>query len=88
MHFLILTKENCSYCIKTKKLLNDNKHSYLELDFSKDTDIEFFKEMGETSFPIIYQYRKDNTSFNRIGGYNELEVYLARYNYENEEEIF
>ena len=79
--FTIYTIENCNYCTATKKLLDQRKIRYIEkshLDLLLSGE-----EPNGMSFPRIYK----NMSI-YIGGYEELEKYLApEYDFDKLKEI-
>jgi glutaredoxin len=75
--YTIYTKNNCSFCVKAKKLLDDKniKYSLIECDdLLKDRD-KFFKLISkytnQKTFPIIFYDGKI------IGGYTDLRKYLS-----------
>jgi len=72
MNVIIYTKDNCSYCVNAKLLLNSKGMSYTELklgeDFTRETLLDMFPEAR--TFPVIVM-----EGFN-IGGYQQLKEKL------------
>lgn len=77
----ILTKTNCSYCDKVKKLLEDIHQSYstiscdqyLKNEITKTNFLKFIKSKigyDYKYFPMVFH----NQRF--IGGFNETQIYL------------
>lgn len=72
MNVILYTKDNCSYCVNAKLLLNSKGLSYTEYklgeDFTRETLLEMFPEAR--TFPVIVV-----DGFN-IGGYVQLKEKL------------
>lgn len=66
---LIVTKPKCPFCRDAKKMLDDNKVSYRELDCEKERElVEAIKqEKKHNTFPMIFV----NSEF--VGGFQQLE---------------
>lgn len=66
--YILYTKPNCSYCNKTKELLEHNKLSYKEYHIGSDIDIDEVRKLFPTAklAPVIVLDNK------YIGGYTEL----------------
>lgn len=76
--YTIYTKYDCSYCLKAKKLLDDDKFTYTTIycdDILSNNRIEFLNFMSQyteqKTFPFIFY----NGTF--IGGYTELLEHLT-----------
>jgi glutaredoxin len=71
--YTIYTKENCSWCVKAKELMNHLGLKYTELKLGTDYTREELRELiGEhlpLTVPQIFVYNK------RIGGYEEFAEY-------------
>lgn len=64
---VILTRPNCIYCEKAKKLIEEHGDSFVEFDVTKDTVFRaFLKVQGITTVPQIYSEGE------HIGGYTDL----------------
>lgn len=72
MHVIIYTKDDCQYCYKAKKLLQESGLEYDEIKVGEDVPSEVYRTMfeGHTTVPAIII----NEAF--IGGYTELREYL------------
>ena len=75
MSYLMISKDNCPYCVKAKKLLKTHEIPVTELnvpeDLTRDEFRHMFTEMDEPlTVPKIYDGSK------LIGGYTELVQYL------------
>ena len=72
MKALIYTKQNCSYCVKAKNLLNIKQVEFTEVEIGKDMLREDFISMfpEQKSVPLIF------IDDNRIGGYDDLRKYF------------
>ena len=68
--FTIYSKDNCSYCIKTRKLLDEKNINYTLIKPSLKMVNELKEETGHTTFPFIF---KDK---NFLGGYSQLLDYF------------
>lgn len=66
----IYSKDNCSFCIKAKNILNSMKLSYRDYVVERDVSREYILEKfpNARSYPIVVV----NGEF--IGGYLELEM--------------
>jgi glutaredoxin len=78
--FIVYSKDGCTYCERSKTLLELNGRSYQELKLDRDLDreslleaIQFFGH-GRTMPMIIREDEHGNKE--RIGGYEELSNYL------------
>lgn len=76
--YTIYSKQDCTFCIKAKKLLDDDKHTYTTIycdDILLNKRIEFLNFMAQytsqKTFPFIFY----NETF--IGGYQELLEHLT-----------
>ncbi|NIH77331.1 glutaredoxin [Ochrobactrum sp. P20RRXII] len=69
--FHILTRENCVYCSRAKRLLKARGIEFEEENHVTEEEIERFKAAGHRTFPRIF---KDGEL---IGGYTELEALLS-----------
>lgn len=72
--YKMYTKDNCPWCVKAKRLLNDCGIQYEELKLGIDYEREDLKALLPDSLPLtvpqIFVYDK------RIGGYEDLAEYL------------
>jgi glutaredoxin len=72
--YKIYTKDNCSWCVKAKQLMNDVGVKYQELKLGIDYTREELKALLPENLPLtapqIFIYNK------RIGGYEDLAEYL------------
>lgn len=68
--FLVYTKDNCSYCDKTKTLLDTQKYNFQQVHNETEQIQEFKNKFNHKTFPFIFH--KD--SF--IGGYSDLLCYI------------
>jgi glutaredoxin len=76
--YTIYTKQDCSFCLKAKRLLDDDKYTYTTIhcdELLSKNRIEFLTFMSnytdQKSFPFIFH----NGEF--IGGYTELLHHLT-----------
>jgi glutathione-dependent peroxiredoxin len=73
MNITIYSKDNCSWCVKAKELMNNLGLKYTELKLGTDYTREELRELiGEhlpLTVPQIFVYNK------RIGGYEEFAEY-------------
>lgn len=75
-HFVIYTKDGCSYCDKAFKLLEKYGESYTEVNVSKqDTALDLLKEAGFKTVPQVFSILDGNVE--HIGGFDELEGFLT-----------
>jgi glutaredoxin len=68
----IYTKDDCSFCVKTKDLLKREKLSFEEILIGRDIDREVFK----THFPQIKTVPAIFIDGKFIGGYTQLVEHL------------
>lgn len=80
----IYSKTGCNYCVKVKKILEENNHNFITIDCdkfiseNKDEFLLFIKNViGKeyNFFPMVFH---DNTF---IGGYDETLKYLTSLQY-------
>lgn len=70
--YLIITQSKCSYCDKAKKLMDQNRIGYLDIDIDQATWLkEILKRSEFKTVPIIFGYSNE-----LIGGYEELKEHL------------
>lgn len=70
--FIIFGRNDCSYCVKAKQLLDSENYGYFEWNISENVFAkEFLKQSGFTTVPQIYHNGR------YIGGYEALENYLG-----------
>lgn len=67
----IMTRNNCVYCDRAKRLLKARGFEFTTEHFETDEDLERFVAMGHRSFPRIFKNGE------LIGGYQELEASLV-----------
>lgn len=76
--YKIYTKDNCSWCIKAKKLLDDVGAKYkvynLGIDYNKEDLRELLGPDLPLTVPQVFVYNK------RIGGYEDLMEYMEMHN--------
>lgn len=76
MIFILYGLPNCSYCLKAKELLNDMGIIYEYKEIKQENKTKFLDEMSsktnnQRTFPLVFHRG------NFIGGYTELDEYLA-----------
>lgn len=76
MIFILYGIPNCSYCVKSKQLLDDMKlvYKYNEIaveEKSKFLDTMASKTNNQRTFPLVFHQDKF------IGGFSELDDYVA-----------
>jgi glutaredoxin 3 len=76
--FILYGINNCSYCTKSKQLLDDMGIYYEYFEIKAEEKSIFLNNMAnetnnQRTFPLIFH----NSTF--IGGFSELEEYLAFY---------
>lgn len=74
--FILYGLSDCSFCLKAKELLNDMAIIYEYYEIKQENKTKFLDEMSESTnnqrtFPLIFHRNEF------IGGYTELEDYLA-----------
>jgi glutaredoxin len=70
---VILTAPRCSWCEKAKKLLDELKYQYVELDITEDPGLlKFLNGLGLRTVPQVFNRHV------RIGGYAELAQMYGR----------
>jgi len=74
--FILYGVSNCSYCLKSKQLLDDMSMIYKYHEVKQEEKTEFLdtisdKSNNQRTFPLVFH--RDEF----IGGYTELENYLA-----------
>lgn len=73
MEVTIYTKDNCSWCVKAKELMNKIGMKYTEkklgVDFTREDLRELIGENLPLTVPQVFIYNK------RIGGYEDLVEY-------------
>ena len=76
--YKIYTKDNCDWCIKAKKLLDDVGVKYILFNLGKDYTKEELQELIGPDLPLtvpqVFVYDK------RIGGYDDLADYMEMHN--------
>lgn len=76
--YRIYTKDNCPWCIKAKKLLDDVGVKYTVLNLGIDYTKEELRELIGSNLPLtvpqVFVYDK------RIGGYEDLADYMEMHN--------
>ncbi len=79
--FTAYCKSNCSYCVKVKQLLSDNKIFYVEINCDdylvedKEAFLSFIKNVtgiDHRTFPMVF------TDGKFIGGFTDTEVYVCK----------
>jgi glutaredoxin len=70
MAYLIMTRPGCSYCVKAKTLLKNNKLPFAITDHDTPEKVETFKAAGYKTFPQVFH---DGVL---VGGYDQLVEYL------------
>ena len=76
---IIYSRDNCNYCTKAKKLLNDNNIEYNEINISTlgdDQWTEIKKTLQEKNKIEIKTVPQIILNGNYIGGYNQLQSHL------------
>lgn len=73
MKFVILTRPDCIWCVKAKKLMQSIGAEYLEENYDTEERRQYFKENIATTFPQIYT---DNGE--HIGGYMDFEAWVMQ----------
>ena len=73
--FILYGIPNCPFCLKAKKLLDDMEILYKYYEIKIENKSDFLNDMSDKTknqrtYPLIFH---DNF----IGGFNELEDYLA-----------
>jgi glutaredoxin 3 len=64
MNIVILSKDDCAFCVKVKKLLSDFGYSFTEFEKGESTDVDqFFSDAGFTTYPQVFSGGK------LLGGY-------------------
>lgn len=66
---LVITQDECSYCILAKRLLTMINRDYVELNVPRDISKEEFKSMFADEPKTVPKIYFDNEL---IGGYNDL----------------
>jgi glutaredoxin 3 len=79
MHIEIYTKNQCSYCFRAKKLLENMKIQYAE----NKLGVDFTSEMLKQKYPTATTYPVIVVDSFFIGGYNELNILLEEQSYDN-----
>ena len=70
--YIIHTKPGCTFCLKSKRLLEEKKLTYKTVDHDTPEDWkEFLSKVEEKSYPQIYLGEK------KIGGFKELVEHLC-----------
>lgn len=74
MDIIIYSKVGCIFCIKTKKLLEENQLRYkqIELSNNKALHLKLAKQTGQTTVPYIFI----NNEF--IGGFQDLQNLIKK----------
>lgn len=76
--YKVYTKDNCPWCIKAKRLLDDLGVKYQELNLGVDYTKEELRELIGPNLPLtvpqVFVYNK------RIGGYEDLAEYVEMHN--------
>ena len=74
MNVTIYTKDNCSWCVKAKELMNNLGVRYEEkklgVDYTRDDLKELLPDTLPLTVPQVFVYNK------RIGGYEDLVDYI------------
>lgn len=81
VHFLVLSKDNCPFCVNAKELIEKRGDKYVEININGDvpswkTLIQWHTGHQAVTVPQIYRI----DTFERIvpiGGYAELEKYYV-----------
>lgn len=72
--YKIYTKDNCSWCVKAKQLMNQYSIQYDELKLDRDYTKDDLRKLVPQNLPLtvpqIFVYN------NRIGGYEDFAEYL------------
>lgn len=73
MKFVVYSKDNCSYCLRAKALLQAKGYEFEEIKLGKDIIREEFIAMypHQRTLPLVLCDDK------RVGGYTELVGFLA-----------
>lgn len=75
--FIVYSKDNCPYCEKAIRLLQDKSLSYIVLKYKQDFDIELMDMYQWSTFPKILSYDENDRKF-EVGGYDNLVQYLNK----------
>ena len=75
MGYTIYTKDNCPWCVRAKKLLNDHKIDYEELHIPRDLSREEFYVIVESN-DTTKTVPKVFCDGNLIGGYEDLAEWI------------
>ena len=75
--FYLYTVAECPFCVKAKKLLDDNghKHIALELGWEHPTLARLKEEMDWGTVPMVFELQGRDHKF--VGGYTDLVEYLG-----------
>jgi glutaredoxin len=76
MNVLVYSKENCAFCVRAKKLLEQNSIDYEELIIGRDIDRDKFISM----FPEVKTVPHIIIDNNTIGGFTQLEEWFKNGN--------
>lgn len=72
--YTIFTKENCTYCIMAKKLLDERGEQWVAFDVYQDDNLSKLTEkLGRQPKTVPQIWSPDNTY---IGGFEELKALL------------
>ncbi len=76
MTFVLYGISNCSYCVKSKELLDDMKIIYEYYEITQENKTKVLDDMAkktnnQRTFPLVFHMGKF------IGGYSDLDEYLA-----------
>lgn len=67
MSIVILTSPECMWCEKAKRLLDELKYDYTELDITKEPGLlKFMQGLGLRTVPQVFDRHT------RLGGYTDL----------------
>ena len=83
--YTIITRNDCKYCDKAKKMLDLGKIPYVTYnieDFSSRWVLSLLKEASIKTVPQIFA-----TDGNHIGGFRELETFMGFINNKKEDQV-
>jgi glutaredoxin len=68
--YLLITRTECPYCIKAKKLLQDSKTPHAVINLDKET--EETQQQYRSMLKETFNHSTVPAVFKLVGGYNEL----------------
>lgn len=76
MNIIMYSKENCAFCVRAKKLLENNNLDYKEISIGKDIDRDEFISLFPDVKTVPHIIINDET----IGGFTQLEEWMNNAN--------